>query len=553
MPFFYISLLPQMSMKSFKIFLISLIITVSYSMTCVNNSLFAQSYQSLSHAEIDSIAYMLSAKNNKKWHKPLSKNYDFLVLLSQNLQDDAVKYAEKHDFLNSAISYFHALDAETSIKEHHAASSNNDIERLTDIYIGLGDIFADINSLKTASYYYDNALMLFEDADDNESVITLLITMGKLYDDNHIPDIALLYYEMAEEKNDIPQYLADKIDFCKITALYELGDIKTADSIFMSIDPADKNDMDFHKVSYLYFYYKGNYDEALQHLLYCFENGDDNDKLAASELLAAVYFELNDKDNELLYTQYQAKATSAEIRKTPLKLQIEKLHDDYQQYKIQKDTEESLKHDKIRILFLILVIVTLSLIIIVFIIRRKKIHNRLSEVRKSIHETHESLKTKDSIIESKDKIIDDMSKKIEDLSSRKDAMLYFEESYNNFINCEVIKSAKAELKDVVILTKTVQDFSRFALTNNQLSIVIKAFNDNFPNLATIIRKNYESITTSDFKFMVLSFAGFSDIEIAVLLNLTYSAANKRSNKIKSIFDTKDDLNHFMFHFLRSQI
>lgn len=146
-----------------------------------------------------------------------------------------------------------------------------------------------------------------------------------------------------------------------------------------------------------------------------------------------------------------------------------------------------------------------------------------------------------------------MSKKIEDLSSRKDAMLYFEESYNNFINCEVIKSAKAELKDVVILTKTVQDFSRFALTNNQLSIVIKAFNDNFPNLATTIRKNYESITTSDFKFMVLSFAGFSDIEIAVLLNLTYSAANKRSNKIKSIFDTKDDLNHFMFHFLRSQI
>lgn len=145
------------------------------------------------------------------------------------------------------------MDAETSIKEHHAASSNNDIERLTDIYIGLGDIFADINSLKTASYYYDNALMLFEDADDNESVITLLITMGKLYDDNHIPDIALLYYEMAEEKNDIPQYLADKIDFCKITALYELGDIKTADSIFMSIDPADKNDMDFHKVSYLYF------------------------------------------------------------------------------------------------------------------------------------------------------------------------------------------------------------------------------------------------------------------------------------------------------------
>ena len=43
----------------------------------------------------------------------------------------------------------------------------------------------------------------------------------------------------------------------------------------------------------------------------------------------------------------------------------------------------------------------------------------------------------------------------------------------------------------------------------------------------------------------------NDAEIAVLLGLTYGAANKRSNKIKNIFNTNDDLNTFLTNHIKS--
>ena len=43
----------------------------------------------------------------------------------------------------------------------------------------------------------------------------------------------------------------------------------------------------------------------------------------------------------------------------------------------------------------------------------------------------------------------------------------------------------------------------------------------------------------------------NNVEIAVLLGLTYGAVNKRSNKIKNIFNTKDDLNIFLIDNIKS--
>ena len=87
--------------------------------------------------------------------------------------------------------------------------------------------------------------------------------------------------------------------------------------------------------------------------------------------------------------------------------------------------------------------------------------------------------------------------------------------------------------------------------NKDITLLIKTFNNCFPNAISSIKKCYEAITPSDIKFIILYFMNMNDAEIAVLLELTYGAANKRSNKIKNIFNTKDDLNTFLTKHIKS--
>ena len=80
-----------------------------------------------------------------------------------------------------------------------------------EIYERLGDIYNDINSLKPAAELYDKALSDYKSADSNEKYLNSLIKTGKLYQYNHIPNIAMIYFEMAEENKDIPHNIYRKI------------------------------------------------------------------------------------------------------------------------------------------------------------------------------------------------------------------------------------------------------------------------------------------------------------------------------------------------------
>ena len=67
-----------------------------------------------------------------------------------------------------------------------------------------------------------------------------------------------------------------------------------------------------------------------------------------------------------------------------------------------------------------------------------------------------------------------------------------------------------------------------------------------------MKNDFEGITPNDIRFIILTFINLNNAEIAVLLGLTYGAANKRSNKIKNIFNIKDDLNQFLYSYIKSK-
>ena len=353
-----------------------------------------------------------------------------------------------------------------------------------------------------------------------------------------MPDIAMIYFEMAEEKENVPNNTYRKIIDNKITTLYELNDYAKADSIFQNHFNIKIQDYDFHSAIGTKYFYERNYVKALPHLEYCFENGNQQEKLVFSEKLAESYFNTNNHEKELFYIQHQAKSNSIEIRKTPLRLDLEKLYDINGNIINAKNEIVKSNDNKHIVIILLVFAITIALSLVTLDIKQDK--EKIRSAQKTIDASRE-------IIESKDKIIDSISKKLNNLEPNSN----FEESYNRFCESYIFKKIKSSLDGITILTKNVQEYSNLQLSNKDIIDLTKAFNSCFHNAIPSMRKEFEGITTSDIKFIILIFMNINTTEIAALLGLTYGATNKRYNKIKNIFNTKEDLTQFILTFVKT--
>lgn len=477
---------------------------------------------------------VLAQKCSEKYHK----RPDFLQKISQIYYYDAVNDYSSEDIIQSSRKLFLALDNINTYFSRIDEIKSFDYQFRGEIYERLGDIYNGINSLKQAAELYDKALSDYESSGNNEKAVNILIKSGKLYQYNHIPNIAMIYFEMAEEKQDISQNIHRKIIDNKIVTLYELNDYKNADSIFTNHFNIKIQDYDFHSAIGTKYFYERNYMDALPHLEYCFDNGNQQEKLVFSEKLAEVYFNLNDHENEMLYIQYQAKHNALEIRKTPLKLDLEKIFDTY--YK--EDYVENNKNNFSKLFFYIILILicSISFIILYFITKSKK-------DKEKIRSAQETINGNQDIIQSKDKIINDISKKLVDLEPN----INFDEAYHNFTNSNIYNKIKSSFEGITILTKNVQDYSKLKLSNKDLISLVKTFHNYFPKAISSLKEKYDGITSNDVRFIILTFINMNNAEIAVLLGLTYGAANKRSNKIKNIINSEEDLHTFFHNFIKS--
>lgn len=418
------------------------------------------------------------------------------------------------DYLNTAKSFIEAYKSQKNLISLKKEADNDDRHYLGQILENIADVYSDVNSLKPASYFYDQALTQFEKASRQHEVIDILLKIGDIYQQNHISNIALLNYEIAEEKKNLTEEQYNLIQIKKGIALYDIFDTETADSLYGRISTKSPQTIEYHYFIACHFYNSNKFEEALPHLLKCFDEGNAKMKVEAAEMLASVYFSLNDHDKELYYAQYQAKAQSAEARLTPIKVELDTIYESFIDENNPKNTEKSDSYGKwIWILSGIIVLLIIGIIIL---------HFYLKNSRKGIT-----------------------------VAVPEQPKRSFEEDYQVFVNTKIYKEIKASLEGKEILIKTVGDYPRLALTRNKLITLTTTFNESFPNLTHSLSLAYPDLTQADFRFIILSLMGFSDPEIAVLLKQTYSSTNKRGNRLETIFNTPLEMNHFIQGFLSS--
>lgn len=504
-------------MKSFERYIafISLFIMALCFIACSNKSIpteimdFKNNYEN-SDDYIENLSKLADSCSKFYANDPV-----FLEKQSQIYYQKGRNEHKNGNFIDASTSLINSYNAQKALISLKKSAENDDYHYLGQILDNIGDIYSDINSVKPASYFYDQALEQFEKANRQHEVIDMLLKIGDLYQHNHISNIALLNYETAEEKKNLTEDQYNTIQIKKGIALYDIFDLESADSIYGRMWTKSLHSIDYQYFTACHFYYKNKFDEALPYLLKCFDEGDAKMKVDAAEMLASVYFSLNNHDQELYYAQYQAKAQSVEARLTPIKMELNNVYENFVADNNPKSPDNS---NNINGLVWILLIVILLLIIGVVLFYQHTKRNILDK-NTAIETTIETPKRT------------------------------FEESCEIFANSKIYKEIKESMEGKEILTKTVSDYPRLALTRNKIVTLTTTFNDAFPNLTHSLATTYPNLTQADFRFIILSFMGFSNLEIAVLLKQTYSAANKRGNRIENIFNTQLELDHFIPGFL----
>ena len=498
------------------VFISLLIITLGF-LACNNKSIptemmeFKNSYENTDEY-LDNLARIADSCS-----KSYAKNPIFLEKKSQIFFQKGRNEHKNSDYLDATQSFIEAYNSQKNLITLKKEADNDDYHYLGQILENIGDVYSDINSLKPASYFYDQALTQFENASRQHEVIDILLKIGDLYQQNHISNIALLNYEISEEKKNLTEEQYNIIQIKKGIALYDIFDINAADSLYGRISTKSPQTIECQYFTACHFFNDNNFHAALPYLLKCFDEGNAKMKVEAAEMLASVYFSLNDHDKELYYAQYQAKAQSAEARLTPIKVELDSIYEDFVEDNTAKNSEKSGSHSGLIIILVIIIVV----LIIGLIIFHKYVQRHKMDAATTTPIDPETPKRT------------------------------FEEDCEIFVNSKIYKEIKASLEGKEILTKTVGDYPRLALTRNKIIALTTTFNESFPNLIHSLSETYPDLTQADFRFIILSFMGFSDIEIAVLLKQTYSSTNKRGNRIENIFGTELELNHFIPGFLSS--
>lgn len=494
---------------------ISLLITALCFTACNNKSIpteimdFKNNYENTDE-QLDKLAETADSCSKFYANDPI-----FLEKKSQIFFQKGRKDHKKSEYLEAAKAFIESYNAHKTLISLKKESDNDDVHYLGQILDNIGDVYADVNSLKPASYFYDQALIQFENASRQHEVIDMLLKIGDLYQHNHISNIALLNYETAEDKKNLTEDQYNLIQIKKGIALYDIFDVNSADSIYGRMWTKSPHLIEFQYFTGCHFYYNNKFDAALPYLLKCFEEGDAKIKVEAAEMLASIYFSLNQHDKELFYAQYQAKAQSAEARLTPVKMELESI---YEQFVADNNPQKSDKSHSFNGLIWILIAVIIILIIGVIAFYQHTKRNALDQPT--------------------------ATENVEETPKRS-----YEEDYKLFVNSKIYNEIKESLEGKEILIKTVGDYPRLALTKVKLVTLTTTFNESFPNLTHSLLEAYPALTPADLRFIILSLMGFSNLEIAVLLKQTYSSANKRGNRIESILNTQQELNHFIPGFL----
>ena len=285
------------------------------------------------------------------------------------------------------------------------------------------------------------------------------------------------------------------------------------------------------------------YDSAVPHLELAYQTGDRFARVDAASKLAEIYRDKGMDEEELRYTRSYVENSMLETRMAAKKMEIEYLYAEAQEAPKEETEKDAVAPWMVWLVALVAVVVFLAFIIVHNRKRISHIENKIT----TIEQKHEQENAE------KDQEIEQMS---QELNATRERLEYagkvdFDEAWKTFMDSAIVQKIKRSTEGKDIMIKSVGAYQKLKLKEMYYIDLVQETNRCFPDFSSRFLKRYPDLNIADLRHCCLGLLGMNDAEIAVLEGISYSGANRRTNKILSSMASGENLELAMITYLRN--
>lgn len=314
----------------------------------------------------------------------------------------------------------------------------------------------------------------------------------------------------------------NNIKYCLANISLEEGNWDEAMDLFVELlkSPGKSDVSEYEYGIAKCFFIKNEIDSAVYHYEFAL-SGDEHIVAAAAADLVKLYRDQCDttdmflKYSDLYFSlRYDVNADVSANSKM-----ITMFHDFCNNEIIDKEHVRK-KQWNYYVLIAVIIFIMISLYLLIRYKNRKE--NEIDLIRKSI-ESHKNYIEK---------------------ARRKSGGVSFAARLNDFENCAICISLKDRLSQRNVSRKTITDCYDCALDNRENSLLSNNANHCFPDFSSLLVEDL-GVKGENITYCCLCLLGFSIIEIAVLMKISYQAAHKRLVLIKETLKIDGDIKDFL--------
>ena len=288
------------------------------------------------------------------------------------------------------------------------------------------------------------------------------------------------------------------------------------------------------------------YDSAYPHLERAFKRGDRQMRIDAASKLAEICRDKGWDDAELSYTRFYVENSLMETRMASRKMEIEYLYDDFNH---PKQEAEPVKGDNRQSLLALLLFLLLIIAFMAYIIARNR--KRISHIEDKITDIEQKHEQENA---DKDHEIEQISQELNDTREQLNAQrVDFDESWTAFSSSAIVNKIRRSVEGKDIMIKSVGVYPKLKLKEMDYIDLVQEANRRFPDFSSRFLKDFPDLNVADLRHGCLGLLGMNDAEIAVLEGISYSGANRRTNKILSAMDLGENLEQAIVSYLKNKM
>ena len=284
------------------------------------------------------------------------------------------------------------------------------------------------------------------------------------------------------------------------------------------------------------------FDSAVPHLLRAFRTGDRYARIDAAAKLAEIFRDKGMAEEELSYTRFYVENSMMETRMASRKMEIEYLYDEFVH---TKSTPIVAKKDNRQLIYLLALLLLAIITFMAYIIVRNR--KRISHIENKITTIEQKHEQENA---DKDHEIEQISRALNDTREQLNAQrVGFDEACQSFFDSAIVTKIRHSVEGKDIMIKSVGVYPKLKLKEMDYITLVQEANRCFPDFSSRFLKDYPDLNVSDLRHACLGLLGMNDAEIAVMEGISYSGANRRTNKILAAMGLGDNLEQAMMAYL----